>query len=376
MGRLIALVGGAALIAGCAAAGASPDGAAPDWWGKARAAEERQDWSSAGRYLDMAIQGIEPDEAWLERRVRVADRGGDESAGLRFRRALLDRRPWDLELRLGLAEDLSAAGRTAEAESLLRERPLRDRGGFESHRALARLLESEGRRLEAAVVLESLAAGAPAGERGLLWQDAARLYEAEGRLEEALHAMEEGLRGAPVPEHERSTLSRTQALLSGRPQEVGDAVELLHHHPDPSFRLAGARFLAERSFEDEVPVFAASLGDPEEEIVRIALAELGKRGGAAAAPSIAPLLHHSSPGVRREAATGLARCGDRSFAPYLIDALDPEDRAAFRAVRRALEDLTDHAIGASFDPDLEERREIAAQWRVWWVQGAGEAPRS
>ncbi|RMH01815.1 MAG: hypothetical protein D6702_10355 [Planctomycetota bacterium] len=340
-----------------------------DWLTYAREAELDGSWEVAAHALDQYVR-FHPDRIdaeLLEHRAALADRAGDPEGGALARARLLKLRPEDDELRIQLADDLQAIGRGAEAVDLL-ERRIRLTGSPRLREALARIHGRDGRPLEAARLYEKLAEEFDEPQRSALLQTAADFYERGGDLEKALATIERVLGPAAVSAEEKRAIERLQAIGTGRPRNVQDAVDLLEHHPDPEFRLNGIRYLARGSFPQEAEVFRRAAADSDPRIRRIALEELTRRTAAGAVEVLAAAAHDPVEEVRLAALRGLGELGSEAEVPVLLTALDPADRAGFRAARRALERITGQLFGVALDPDEAERERIADQWRSWWRQ--------
>ncbi len=336
------------------------------------AAEEAGDWAAAARLLEEIRAGGEPGDLWILRRIQAAEGLGDRGSAARWRQELLLRRPEDLSLRLALARDLGALGRPLEGVLLLEAVAEDPEARILALRGLADLYESAGLPLDAATALERLAGDERVPERGLLLMAASRLRERGGDLDGALRLARQALdlEGVPLDPEERAGLGRLEVLRGLRPPEtVEEAREVVLREADPARRRAAFDLLSGASFEGELALFEEICRDPEAEIVVLALRELGLRAAgaeaAALAPRLTPWLHHEDPRVRRECARTLERLGSAQVVPELVAALDPADRSVFRAVRKALHELTGERLSPELDPDAAERERLARAWSVW-----------
>jgi tetratricopeptide (TPR) repeat protein len=369
----VALLALAALPLGCAAGGeVAPEDR--DWLVYAREAELDGDWELAAHALDQWAR-FHPDrldEAFLLRRAELADRAGRPDDAALARARLLRLAPEDDELRIRLADDLQAIGRGEEGLELLDKR-IRETGAPLLREAKAQVLAREGRPLEAAALYEQLAAEQEDPVRAALLQTASAFYEKGGDVDSALRTIEEALGPERMSEEERRAIARMKALETGQPQNAQDALDLLRHHPEADFRLAGARYLALDRFPGDLAAFEQAALDTDARVRAIAVEQVGLRFEATAMGTLEAGLADPAPEVRMAALRALGEVGGTEQVPALIGALDPEDRAAFRAARRALERITGQLFGVGLDPRLEERRAIARQWEDWWtgVDGGG-----
>ncbi|MDG1491643.1 MAG: hypothetical protein P8M11_01215 [Planctomycetota bacterium] len=71
-------------------------------------------------------------------------------------------------------------------------------------------------------------------------------------------------------------------------------------------------------------------------------------------------------GIHREYARALAKMGDFSELPVLIEALRDSSPEQFGRAARALETVTNSNIPVSAASTLEEREEIIEAWLLWW----------
>jgi len=74
----------------------------------------------------------------------------------------------------------------------------------------------------------------------------------------------------------------------------------------------------------------------------------------------------ASEGIRREYARALAKMGDFSELPVLIEALRDSSPEQFGRAARALETVTNSDIPVSASTSPEKREEIVEAWLEWW----------
>lgn len=325
------------------AADFSPD---TDWMERARESSAQSDWTAASFFLDQ----------WA---AAHPDACGEEF--------------WELRLRQTVGAQDAAGAEAARSELLalltaVREDP---EDQLRAWRRAASLHEEAGRFREAAEFFERLAAHSAAGERGpAWWERASWLWERAGNRAAATRAIAQALAGVPLDEHERAALSRLQAFQLGAITTPADAQTLLRFDADPEVRFRAARFLADASFEDDVAAFTRSLSDPDLRVLQLCLRQLAARAEQSefsyVTAHILPFVSHPELELRLAALDALAVTGSREQVPTLLSALLPEDRAGFRAARRALEAITGHVEAASLDPDLDGRRRLREAWLAWW----------
>jgi hypothetical protein len=73
-----------------------------------------------------------------------------------------------------------------------------------------------------------------------------------------------------------------------------------------------------------------------------------------------------SEGIRREYARALAKMGDFSELPVLIEALRDSSPEQFGRAARALETVTNSDIPVSASTSYEDREKIVEDWLGWW----------
>ncbi len=338
-----------------------------DWLTYAQEAELDGSWEVAAYALDnfARYHPDQIDEAFYERRAALADRAGRPEDAALARARLLRLRPADDDLRIRLADDLQSIGRGDEAVELL-EKEIRETRSALLREALAQVHGREGRPLDAAKLYHQLADEHEDPERAALLQTASAFYEKGGDVEQALETIELALGPERLSEEERRAIQRMQALETGVPENVQDAVDLLAHHPEAEHRLNGARYLSRERFPGDAMVFSRATTDEDPRVRRLAVQELAARAGEEGLGVFEATVNDDDEGVRLASLQALGAVGGEDQVPVLIGALDPEDRACFRAARRALERITGQLFGVALDPRLEERQRIAAQWEAWW----------
>jgi hypothetical protein len=233
-----------------------------------------------------------------------------------------------------------------------------------------------GQHVDAAREYEAAAADpAAAALAGELWMRASRAWERAGERGAATQAMERALADVDLSERERSALSRLRAFELGKIESVEDARAVLRLHDQAELRLTAARFLASADFAEAIATFGAASTDPDAGVRRVCMRALAERCGplerSYVAARAAERLHDADVEVRIAALDALAVAGSRGEIPLLLEALDPEDRAQFRAARRALEAVSGHAEAGSLDPPPEERARLQKAWRAWWRNQGG-----
>ncbi|MFQ5749246.1 MAG: HEAT repeat domain-containing protein [Planctomycetota bacterium] len=372
----------ALVAASCSAAGTDPagtlaayeeEGGFPsDWLERAQEAEDRHAWEEAAFDLDHWALNHPPGKVWFQRRVRAADRSGDDEAAARYRREWLKLEPGNLLLRIDLADDLQRIGKGEQGARLLEEVADDPETSILALRSLGELYLRDGRKLEAAYAFERLARDKRVAEPKVLLQTASRLREDAGDLAGALEVLEKALKDSDLKKNERHFLDRLKAFQTGIPQSVADGVALLTLHPDPEFRLNGALYLARGTFPDDAAVFRKALGDQDPRVLRVAIRELAYRGARTDALLLVPFLQNGNEEVRLAAVRALGSLGTLEQIPALLPLLDPENRALFRGVRQSLEAITGMVIGVEIDPGLEQRRRIRKEWEDWWKEQQGK----
>lgn len=344
---------------------------------RAREAEGRLNFAEAGMWLDRYEQQDDAvlDESFWFHRAAIAERGGDLNRALSVREKLLVLRPQDVWLRMDLADDMQQVGRDLEAIEVLEvalENPEDQNYAWQALVELHVRFEHPG---PAAQIAERLAqsfeiAGAE-HDAQMWWQRASSLHEKNNNLRAATLAMEKALVGVDLAEEEAKALARLRAFELGEPENAADAVGLLRYHTNPDMRLAGVRYLARDRFPTEVSTFEMALRDPDSRVVRVALAELGKRAERGRVKAVVPLLAAESQDIRIAAIRAVGLLGTTDQVPQLLAALIPEDRTLFRVARAALHGVCDTRLSINMDPDLEERRKLREVWLAW---GASQLP--
>lgn len=321
-----------------------------DWMERARASSAQSDWLATSFFLDewAAAHPLERSEEFWELRLRLAE-GTKDSDGAEAVRIEL------LAILTEVHED---------PEDQLRV-----------WRRASALHEEAGRFKEAAEFLERAAAHPAAGARASAWWERASwMWERAGDRAAATRAIALALAGVELDEHEQAALSRLQAFQLGEIASAADAQTLLRFDANPEVRLRAAGFLASARFEDDVAAFTRALSDPDPRILQLCLRQLAERAEAGEFAYVAahalPFVSHADLELRIAALDALAITGSRGQVPTLLSALQPEDRAGFRAARRALEAVTGHAEPATLDPDLEGRRRLREAWLAWWKSQA------
>jgi len=351
---------------------------ASDWLERADEAEARDAWQEAAYYLERwaAQQPDEVGEEYWRRRLRLAEAAGGAADRAHARTQLLALHPEDDALRFALADDLAAAGCADEAAVLL-ALDFADQGvQVRAWRRAAAFYEQEQRFAAAAALLERAAAHPLAGAAAAAWWERASwLWERAGDRAAATRAIERALQDIALGPRESAALGRLRAFELGAIGTVADAQAVLRFHEDAEVRWSAARFLADAEFDEAVAVFAHALADPDPRILRLCLQQLARRVApeekAFVAAQVLPFLRHAEADLRALALDALAVSAERAQVPILLDALDPADRAQFRAARRALEAVTGRAEPAPLDPDLAGREALRAAWRAWWNAQAG-----
>jgi hypothetical protein len=327
----------------------SPD---TEWLASARAAAARSAWKETAFFLDQwqaAHPEAPPEEYWELRRAQALGAGNPAAAEAA-------RVAWLLLLNVPRADPEDQMRAWCQASTLE---------------------EAAHHFTEAALLLEQAAALPEAGPRApAWWERASWLWERAGNRAAATRAIERALAGVTLSERDQAALDRLRAFELGELATPSDAQAVLRFAADPEARLQAAHFLADAVFEDDVAIFARALSDPDPRVLRLSLQQLGERvsaGEEAYVSSLAvPFLNHADQDLRLAALGLLAESGSRAQVPALLDALQPEERAQFRAARRALEAVTDHVEIAPLDPDLDGRRRLRDAWLAWWKsQGGG-----
>ncbi|MHC4838374.1 MAG: hypothetical protein ACYTF3_09370 [Planctomycetota bacterium] len=354
----------------------SPQLKGQDWLRLAERAEARFAWAEAGTYLDRyAEENPEAaDESFWFRRAADAERAGDPVKAAEVRAKLLLTRPTDVWLRIDLADDLQQAGNDIEAIEVL-SFPLSDPADqLLANKAKVELLDQLGRAGSAASLAEEIALASDDDEARLWWQRASRLHEKDGDYAAATLALERALDGYDLAAEEQAVLARLRAFELGEPETVGDAVAVLRFHPDADKRLAALGYLEQGPFEHDIATFEMVLRDEDHRVARAAADELARRaplGRTAALIAVADDVR-SDARVVSACIRAIGDLGQMADVPFLLGALDPEDRQLFRSTRSSLEKITGQRFGLGLDPDLEERRKLREQWLGWWQEAAAE----
>jgi len=349
-----------------------------DWLRLTDEAESRLNYAEAGLYLDRyAVENpdLVTEEFWF-RRAANAERAGDPAKAAEVRGRLLLTRPEDAWLRIDLADDLSQLDRLHEAEEVLNYPLPNPEHQLLVDKARVEILQDMERYPRAAALAEQIAQNANEAEARLWWQRASSLHEKYGDYGAATIALEQALSGYDLAEEEQAVLARLRAFELGEPQNVGDAVAVLRYHPDADKRLASIRYLEQGPFEYDVPTFEMALRDSDPRVARRAAQQLGARAPQGRTTVLREVAANPEiPGqVRTACLRSIGEIGGGVDLPFLVEALNPEDREAFRAARRALESLTGQRFGLGLDPDLEERRKILEKWQGWLSNQAAETP--
>lgn len=142
-----------------------------------------------------------------------------------------------------------------------------------------------------------------------------------------------------------------------------------------SMTIAGGRVVS-RPMNGAVEGMLAVLEDPRADNADSALGGLVQRYRSEGPGVLAPhkdrfrkLLTDRDPGSRRVAAWALARTGDLSVAPSLIDALTDGDEGVVTLAREGLQLLSRKIVGPGppVPSTPEQRAEAAKQWREWYA---------
>lgn len=364
------------LVAACAVAPAEPPAPEPDWRAAVAAAESRGD---APALLAALRRGSGTEEAaqdadFWRRLLAAAEAAGDGAWRIEARARLLALRPEDAELRRAQAADLLRSGAPDLALACLdaAPSPMQDTAGRVLH---AEAQAALGRHAEAAREFEAAAAEATT-DAGRLWARASSAWERAGARDAATRAIERALAGVELDPREHAALSRLRAFELGEIGSASDARAVLRLHDDADLRLAAARYLAGAEFPDAVATFGAATADPDARVRRVCLRALAERCGPLERAYLVARCVERVPDedleVRIAALDALASAGSRAEIPLLLEALDPADRAQFRAARRALEQICGPVVPGPRDPDAEQRGALREAWRAWW-RGQGGA---
>ncbi len=373
---------GCALFSGCATAPAEPGSGSVESWSwqvpssswldLAKQAEARLQWQEAGIWLDRyaRLPEAQLDEEFWFHRAAVAEQAGDLYRSAEVREQLLAKHPEDVWLRIDLADDYQQLGRGGEAVQLLQVAVAYDDDRQHLGLALVTLLEQQERWYDAAEQAERLAMESRESVARQWWERASAFYEKGGDLTRATICMERALKGWDLGAEEKRVLERLRAFELGEPENVADALLLLRNHPDPEMRLKGIRYLARDRFPNDVGVMEFALRDQDPRILVIALEQIAQRSERGRQAAVLPLLQHDDERVVLRALRALRQVGTETALGAVITAMDPDNRAQFRAARDAAEAISGHAIGLGLDPSLEERRQIKKAWVDWFaVQG-------
>lgn len=345
------------------------------WLDMARLAETRLDYGEAGLWLDRyaALPEAELDEDFWFHRAALAEKGGDPYRSAEVRMKLLETRPDDIWLRIDLADDYQQTGRDMEALDVLDYTFTDPKAQAYALSAMVTLLVQGDRKLDAALRCEqlgNLTAGVEAQE---WWQRASSLHEQLGDLTRATICIERALEGVDLGEEERRVVQRLHAFELGQPENVADALMVLRHHINPDIRLEGIRYLARDRFPKDIVTFELALKDPDVRVMRLALEQLALRSEFGRTDGIGPLADHEDAQVATAALRALGALGTAEDMPYILNAMNPENRSQFAAARGAAERITGHTIGVGLDPGLEERRNIQLAWDSWWKEASDGA---
>ena len=335
------------------------------WLRLAKEAEENGDWQKVGVCLDSFLGSRTPTNHWLERRINAAEMAENWQECALFQGDLLHREPEHLELRIGFCATLQRLGRGNEGVMHMEYEVRKPNHRETALRVILLLQERDQRWLDAAMTAERLAKDTSLEDYRLLFLRASRLREKSGDMQGAVKDMELALQGIRLSPGEERLLSRLRALESGEIQNVANALLILRQHEYADYRYRAILYLADESFPRDAEVFARALGDQDLRVIRLAIQELAHRGGKDCAVDFVPLCSHDDRGVRIDALGALAKRGTLAELPAVLNAMDPLDREIFRAARKSLEEISNHAIGLSLDPELEERQALVAAWQEW-----------
>jgi len=261
------------------------------------------------------------------------------------------------------AEMFEAARR--EAESLVGD-PLAGEG---AQVLLAELGTSQGDFLLAAEIYQRLAENAAGSDaaRGY-WERAARMAELGGDSARAVASLDQALSGLELRESEQRLLDRMRAFQAGEFRHAADAAEVIRAHQDAEMRLLAAGYLASEGGEEAFYALCDGLSDADPRVPLLALDALKDVQDPFVLSAIEEAMDHQDRSVRLAATRCFGGLGQRDDARQVVERLDPEDRALFRAQCQVLERLTGHVEPAPFDADLDARVELADAWREWWQQ--------
>jgi len=79
-------------------------------------------------------------------------------------------------------------------------------------------------------------------------------------------------------------------------------------------------------------------------------------------------LREDNPRTQVATIAQVARAGDRTFVPELLNLLESEDEGVRFLAASALHKLTGKNLGFHFANTPEERARIVAEWRAWWEE--------
>jgi len=228
---------------------------------------------------------------------------------------------------------------------------------------------SQGDFLLAAEIYQRLAESAEGSEsaRGY-WERAARMAELGGDSARAVASLDQALSGLELRESEQRLLDRMRAYQAGEFRHAADAAEVIRGHQDPEMRLLAAGYLASEGGEEAFYALCDGLSDADPRVPLLALEALASVEDPFVLSAIEEAMDHPDRSVRMAATRSFGGLAERGDAQEVVDRLDPEDRALFRAQCQVLERLTGHVEPAPFDADLEARRVLADAWREWWQQ--------
>jgi tetratricopeptide (TPR) repeat protein len=277
--------------------------------------------------------------------------------------------PQDSLRRLAVARAMRRAGMLEaarrEAESLVGD-PL---AGVEAQVLLAELGTSQGDFLLAAEIYQRLAENAAGSDaaRGY-WERAARMAELGGDSARAVASLDQALRGLELRESEQRLLDRMHAFQAGEFRHPADASEVIRGHQDPEMRLLAAKYLASKGGEEAFYALCDGLDDIDTRVPLLALEALASVDDPFVLSAVEDAMDHPDRSVRLAAVRCFGGLAERGGALQVVQRLDPEDRALFRAQCQILERLTGHIEPAPFDADLDARSALADAWREWWQQ--------
>jgi hypothetical protein len=309
------------------------------------------------------------DESALQLAWEEASKAEDWQRAVAVRQRQAALAPEDALRRLAVARAMRRAemfeAARREAESLVGD-PLAGEG---AQVLLAELGTSQGEFLLAAEIYQSLAESAAGSDaaRGY-WERAARMAELGGDSARAVASLDQALSGLELRDSEQRLLDRMRAFQAGEFRHAADAAEVIRAHQDPEMRLLAAGYLASEGGEEAFYALCDGLTDADPRVPLLALEALQAVQDPFVLRAIEEAMDHPDRSVRLAATRCFGELGQREDAQQIVERLDPEDRALFRAQCQVLERLTGHVEPAPFDADLEARTALADAWREWWQQ--------